>query len=324
MMRQNTRKRNTPIATLIRNYVDKKSGKIKASREEIQWRFDCLDWKDQKKILAAFLRSGMSDRDWAYAKLLDYWDEAFIPQIRELWEAYHEYKCSWVVIRHFPLDYIVQHQAEFTDERDYYFICLRLAKNHDYAIDRSRLSANDYLAVLHHTGRRISDDEAHDTLFTIIHDCCFTSSAFPRLEHVGEGNHPDVVTPAYYHEVRLCIYYLLKLGKEDVVRQFEQWNEKVEDTIYESPEFKSINRSEFFLSYEYESRLVELSNIYAYQMLGEEYKKAGDPSVEEMRKAFNEGLDWYERQKKSTSVDWDSDVNDTCNLDDNAESPLPF
>ena len=33
------RKRNTPIATLIKNYINKKSGKVPESRKEIQLNF---------------------------------------------------------------------------------------------------------------------------------------------------------------------------------------------------------------------------------------------------------------------------------------------
>ena len=57
MINYRIRKRNTPIATLFKNYADKKSGKVSESRREIQRRFDCLDWKDQKKIILAFLDS---------------------------------------------------------------------------------------------------------------------------------------------------------------------------------------------------------------------------------------------------------------------------
>ena len=70
-MTYNTKKRNTPIATLIKNYINKKSGKVSDSRNEIQRRFDYLDWKDQKKIVLAFLESGKTDRQWAYSKTLD-------------------------------------------------------------------------------------------------------------------------------------------------------------------------------------------------------------------------------------------------------------
>ena len=295
-MRYQKRKRNTPIVTLIRNYVDKKSGKVSVSREEIKWRFDHLDWKDQKKILFAFMDSGISDREWAYSKMLDNWDDSFQPKVRELWETYHEHKCSWSIIRYFPLEYIREHIEEFTDERDYYFICLRLAKDKDYVLDRAKLSDRDYLAVLWHTGRTVSDDEARDTLFSIIHDCCFADTFMPRLECVGEGRYDKVITPANYREVNLAIYYLLKLEKDNIVQQFEQWNEQVEDAINDSREFKSIDRNDFFLDYEYDRRRVEIANLYAFQELDERYKLSSDPTVEQMRQTMEQNLEWSRMQ----------------------------
>ena len=97
--------RNNPIATVIKNYTNKKSGKVTDSRNEIQRRFLGLDWKDQKKIMAAFLDAGAADRNWAYSRLLDLWDASFEKKVQELWETYHEEKCSWVMIRHFPKEY---------------------------------------------------------------------------------------------------------------------------------------------------------------------------------------------------------------------------
>ena len=290
-------KRNTPIVTLIRNYVNKKSGKVSVSREEIKWRFDHLDWKDQKKILFAFMDSGISDREWAYSKMLDNWDDSFQPKVKELWETYHEYKCSWSIIRHFPLEYIKEHICEFTDERDYYFICLRLAKDNDYTIDHTKLTDKDYLAVLWHTGRTISDDEARDALFSIIHDCCFADTFMPRLERVGEGRYDKVITPANYREVNLAIYYLLKLEKDNIVQQFKQWSEQVEDAINDSPEFKTIDRNDFFLDYEYDRRRVEIANLYAFQLLDEKYKLPSDPTVEQMRQDMEQNQEWSRMQR---------------------------
>ena len=303
-------KRNTPIVTLIRNYVNKKSGKVSVSREEIKWRFDHLDWKDQKKILIAFLDSGISDREW---------------EIKELWETYHEYKCSWSVIRYFPLEYIKEHIEEFTDERDYFFICLRLAKDKDYTIDLSKLSKRDYLAVLWHTDRTISDDEAHDTLFGIIHDCCFADTFIPRLERVGEGRYDNVITPANFREVNLAIYYLLKLGKDSVVQQFEHWNEQVEDAINDSPEFKSIDRNDYFHDFEYDRRRVEIANLYAYQALDEKYKLPSDPTIVQMRQTMEHNLEWARMQREQPSqTHYQVSEPDLSEMDNNGEDPMPF
>ena len=318
-------KRNNPITKLIRNYVNKKSGKVSVSREEIKWRFDYLDWKDQKKILTAFMESGISDREWAYSKMLDNWDDSFQPKVKELWETYHEYKCSWSVIRYFPLEYIKEHISEFADERDYYFICLRLAKDNDYIIDRTKLTDRDYLAVLWHTGRIISDDEASDTLFSIIHDCCLADTFMPRLERVGEGRYDKVITPANYREVNLAIYYLLKLEKDIIVQQFEQWNELVEDAINDSPEFKSIDRNDFFLDYEYDRRRVEIANLYAFQALNEKYKLPSDPTVKQMRQAMEQNLEWSRMQREQPPHNHHQvSVPDFNNMEFDGEEPLPF
>ena len=324
-MRNKKQKRNSPIATLIKNYVNKNSGKVSASREEIQRRFNWLDWKDQKKILTAFLDSGRSDREWAYGKVLDYWDESFMPKVKALWETYHEYKCSWSVIRYFPLEYIKEHISEFADERDYYFICLRLAKDNDYVIDRTKLTDRDYLAVLWHTGRTISDDEARDTLFSIIHDCCFADTFMPRLERVGEGRYDKVITPANYREVNLAIYYLLKLEKDNIVQQFEQWNDQVEEAINDSPEFKSIDRNDFFHDYEYDRRRVEIANLYAFQALDEKYKLPSDPTVKQIRQAMEENLEWSRIQREQPPHNhYQVSVPDFNNMDFDGEEPLPF
>lgn len=285
-------KRNTPIATLIRNYVNKKSGKVSESRGEIKWRFDYLDWNDQKKILIEFLDSCMSDREWAYSKLLDNWDKTFEPKVKELWEKYHEYKCSWSVIRYFPLEYIREHIDSFTDSRDYYFISLRLAMDKNYIIDRSKLSNTDYLALLYHSGRNISDDDARDTLFSIVHDCCLEHSFITKLEHVGEGRYNNVVAPANYRKVRLGIYYLLKLDKDNVVQEFDKWNEIVEDAIYNSQEFKNIDKNKIDSEYEYNHRRTEIANLYGFQALGDRYKQPLDPTIEQMRQTMELSLNW--------------------------------
>ncbi len=266
-MRSKQRKRNTPIATLIKNYVNKKSGKVSESRDEIKQRFSGLDWKDQKKILDAFLESCASDREWAYGKLIDYWDESFLPKVKELWETSHEYKCSWSVIRYFPLEYITEHMDEFTDERDYYFICLRLAKDKDYVINRAKLSKVDYLAVLYHTDRIISCKDALETLFGVVRDCCQKDAYLMRLERLGRGKYPSVITPANFREVNLAFYYVLQLQQYEAAMLFRAWNDRVEEEIYHSPEFNAIDRKSLVYDFEYDEQRIGVAYKYALQEL---------------------------------------------------------
>ena len=323
-MRNKQRKKNTPIATLIRNYINKKSGKVSKSREEIKWRFNALDWKDQKKILPAFLDSSVSDREWAYGKLLDYWDDSFLPKVKELWETSREYKCSWLVIRHFPLEYITEHMDEFTDERDYYFICLRLAMDKDYIIDRSRLSKTDYLATLYHTDRMISDQDALSTMFEIVRGCCLQDAFVTRLEHIGEGKYPDVISPTNFREVSLAFYYILKLQQYEVAILFNRWNAKVEDAILSSPEFNAIDRNDCYSESDYERCRTEVAKLYAFKMLDDKYKQPADPTFNEMREAYEKNLEWFQMCREQSDKALMSSASEFLDSTSDDEESLPF
>ena len=270
-MKSKERKRNIPIATLIKNYINKKSGKVPESRKEIQRRFDCLDWKVQKKIMQAFLESGKADRLWAYTKLLDNWDKSFELRIKELWEQSHEGKSSWVVIRYFPTKYLSQNIDKFTDDRDYYFICLRLAEDKSFIIDRSKLSITDYLSVLYHTDRQLSDDEARDLLYKTVHDVCTEDSEYPQLSRYAYAGKDFVIGPILFQDVNLAVYYLRKMDLIDVVHQFEIWNEGVQRAVFNSPEFKKIVNTDM-IEYEIEEAKAKVAKKYAYLALDDKYK----------------------------------------------------
>ena len=270
-MKSKERKRNTPVATLIKNYINKKSGKVPASRKEIQKRFDYLDWKDQKKIMQAFLESGKADRLWAYTKLLYNWDKSFEPRIKELWEQSHEGIISWVVTHHFPTKYLSENIDKFTDDRDYYFICLRLAEDKSYIIDRSKLSITDYLSVLYHTGRSLSDDEARDLLYKTVHDVCTEDCDYPQLSKFAYVGKDFVIGPILFQKVNLAVYYLRKMNLTDVVHQFEIWNERVQRAVFNSPEFKTILNTDL-IEYEIEEAKAKVAKKYAYLALDDKYK----------------------------------------------------
>ena len=158
--------KNPPIATQIKNFQNKRSGKVTEARRDIQHRFACLDWKDQKKILKLFLESGYTDRDWAYSKLLRIWDDSFTEKVKTLWDQYHEDKCSWVIIRHLPKEFLLERMHELDYDRNYYFICRRLYNSSDWKIDKGRLSILDCLSLTEEMQTSMDDSEALDYLFT--------------------------------------------------------------------------------------------------------------------------------------------------------------
>ena len=278
-----TGKRNTPIATLIKDYVNKKNGKVSDSRKEIQWRFRYLDWKDQKKIILACLDSCKTDRQWAYSMMLDYWDISFELKVKELWEQLHEERCSWVVIRHFPVKYLSQHLEQFTENRDYFFVSLRLAVDENYIINKDKLSLTDYLSVLHHTGRHISDDEAKDIPYILVHKICVEGfSGYERqLDRYADSRRGSVISPIHFQDVNLALYYLRNLDCSHIVSQFETWNAEVQKTILDSPEYKAVAKSDLDEWDDLNAR-INIARKYAYLALDDKYKLSSDPDIEEV------------------------------------------
>ena len=241
------RKRNTTTVILIKNFVNKKSGKVSEARKEIQDRFCCLDWKDQKKIILAFLESNKKDRQWAYSQALYYWDKSFEPKIRELWEHLH----------------------------NYYYICRRLAENKNFVIDKDRLYPTEYLSVMSHAKRFVPDEEAMDILYFMVHKTCIETSETSLEKYF---NVEDVITPINFQKVNLCLYYLRKLNCPHIISQFMVWNDIVRKAIYKAPEFEAIYQSGKSF-WENRKERIAIARKYAYITLDDKYKLSSDPAV---------------------------------------------
>lgn len=266
-MQYTQKKKNTPIVTLIRNYVNKKSGKVSDSRQEIQRRFEGLDWKDQKKILAAFLASCPSDRTWAYVKLLNLWDKSFESQICDLWEQYHEKRCAWVVVRHLPIAYIKDNISSLSEGRNYYFICLRLAEDKDFIIDKTRLTENDYLSVIANCGRTISEEEATTLLKSLLRRVSTKNIYELEVSHmyVGRGHTPS---PFKILAVSSFMHRLSDLNLSDLGERLHIWDKYVEQIILQSDEYQKLNQT-ILSDYEYREESVKIIQKYIQKLIDE-------------------------------------------------------
>lgn len=268
-MKRELQKRNTPIGRLIRDYTNKESGRVSESKLEIKRRFEHLDWKDQKRIVSAFLDSCRSDREWMYVRLLDLWDDCFASRIAELWEQHHEERCAWVVIRHLPEDYIISQIDSFSNERDYYFVCRRLAHRSDFCIDMERLSPVDYLSVLVHAGRTFSKTMALDLLYEQVNEEC--NNDFFHTNYWKPKDNSDVFHAMYIPNISKAVYYLKKVNFYDIIEEFERWNDRVMEKILNSSEYRDVT-SMNLSDYDYFSRLRSIGRYYLYQELDSKYK----------------------------------------------------
>lgn len=172
MLDYEKRKHNEPISIILKGYLDKDGGKVSNSRREIQRRFYALDWKYQKQILFAFLKSGKYDREWAYTQLYAVWDDCFISVLKDLWEQYHEKRLSWLIIKVFPIDYLKKEFESLSEGRNYFFLALRLRNESDFVLDKTRLNEADLLAVKYKLGEEIIEGDVRDLFFLLIYKLC--------------------------------------------------------------------------------------------------------------------------------------------------------
>lgn len=257
--------RNRPIANVIRDYINKKSGKVTASRSEIKRRFSGLDWKDQKKILSAFLNSSATDREWAYPRLLNYWDPYFEAKVLELWETYHEPKCAWPVIRHCSEDFVKEHISEFYNDRDYYFVCRRLIDDKDFVVEKERLSIVDYLLIKSLRGEKIDDDEALEILWDLIEKKTSFSNPYynpdyPRIKHIFLSRNEMM----YAYDISgfdTAIDCLSRMKKDDVIHKFHLWERDVRKAASESDEYKALQKKTL-KDHDYNYRMFDIFRKY--------------------------------------------------------------
>lgn len=269
------RKRNRPISTVIKEFLDKKGGNVVTARKEIEWRFDALDWRYQKQILFAFLQSGKSDRVWAYKKLLVLWDDCFIPVLQELWEKHHEMQLSWVVIQYFPMEYLKKkfvHLSVFG--RNYFFLCQRLLEEKDFVLDRARLNEPDLLMVKSRLGEKIADDYVMDLFFLMIYKICKQDYYF--MDWViaeKDGNRPllTIFESRIVRNMQRVVEY--ELGRRYLVQQMKDWMHSVTDGFLN--EYKG-EYYESWYTYDKKDFFRQLIKEYCCHQIDAEYRKVWD------------------------------------------------
>lgn len=233
-------RRNRPASTLIKEYCDKKSGKVSEARRELQRRFEGLDWSQQKKILLAHLQACPSDRQWAYPRVLSLWDESFTSVIEELWKTYNEQRCSWIIVNHFPEEYLKCHLDELSQGRNYFFICRRLGHDPQFQPDTSRLLPIDYLSLMAHLGRTVPVDTAMRQLLTIAKQECL-SPHYYSVYRQWTAPRLTKPTPLHISTLNRAYYYLQETPHSDEARQqFEEWCHRVADEVQHDESFVSL------------------------------------------------------------------------------------
>lgn len=261
-------KHNTPIATLIKNYKNKKSGKVVESRREIQWRFASLDWKHQKEILLAFVNAKACDRDWASRKMFVCWDKSFIPVVKTLWEQYHEEPLSWLILRYFPKEFLKQNMNSLSWGRNYYYLCQRLIDDEDFKMDKEKLYESDIIKLYTISQKEVSDKEIREVFFSLIEKICEAeykstychqwNMNFEDIENISILD--NLVVMESFQDIRY------KLGRNELAEELHNWIKGVMYKARESVEYSLIKRMSLQRG-DYKVAMIKLITEYSLRYL---------------------------------------------------------
>lgn len=268
-------------ASFLKWYIiERIKGRGEKALKEIQWRFDKLDKNVKKIIIIALLSSGKEERAWVYKQLYDYWDNAFMNKIKEVFETYHETDCCSIIINYFPISYIQEHMDELYVCYD--LLSLRLISDHvDFFPDWKRLflgCPSSALPILELPDLKISDSEASDILYGTVH--IFATIAFLGHDidkYIKKRGEP--VVPSALDIFSCLIDILVSKGCNQAVNKFYEWEKELYLTIKNSDTFIKFNEK----GKTNKCGIMCITKKYYYRMLPDKYKSPTDSII-----------DWFE------------------------------
>lgn len=207
---------NAPIQLVLKELKSNDKSVVYQALRQLRQRFIGLDKRDQLQVLIHHLNGNKACRNWAYGKLIDLWDDAFEPIIKRLWNQYHEERCAWPIINHFPLQYIFENEEALSIGHNRKFVVRRLCDDATYQINETSLSTYDYVWVLSYTGRSISDDKAKRILIEIVKEISAQKANTIAVIDYSMG-------ATFSTTLNSVLFHLEKMGKQDVVSIFLKW-----------------------------------------------------------------------------------------------------
>ncbi len=247
---------NQPIRRLLRDFEDKKSGKVVESRREIRRRFDYLDRPQQVRFLKACFQSCKSDREWAYEELTAHWDPKFRDIISDLWHEFHEGGARRCIVKHFPIEFVAQEIESLDNKETYYDLCLRLCYYGKFSIDKNRLTPLQVLSLYVKTGYEASDAEIIAQLYRLLINVA--TDDYLLFEKIDRNAKPRCED---FGPCRKASYFIMEMQRYSILGQWKSWNIHLQHMLESSNEYHTIKTSPIS-DYEYREQMSSLFKKY--------------------------------------------------------------
>ena len=159
---------NETLSILLSNYIDKRSKRVVYARTRLKDRFDKQSYRDQNRILRAFLNGSVTDREWACRILRDNWRKELSVNVESAWASTPKPMLAYVILRYFPNSFIIKEQERLEQATSYPHVCARVGNETSFKMDESRLNIMEYLYVMAKLGRNVDKENAEQRLYDFL------------------------------------------------------------------------------------------------------------------------------------------------------------
>lgn len=232
---------NESISILLKFFESKNQVTRIDARYRLRDRFDEQSKIIQTKILKAFLYGSKEDRDWAYRSCSwRYWDASLGRDIKFLWEKYREKKCAEIVIKHFPIEFVLDNIESLFPETNYIYLCARLKNYPSFKIDMERIQERygewGYFNILANSEGEIKKRDVLQKLYMYIIRFINKEKTLPIVGCMRQNGSMinfrlslrlgDISTTHFY-DMSDILKFIGKLGLIDEIQAFRKWDKKV-------------------------------------------------------------------------------------------------
>ena len=236
--------RNGNISTVLKQFADKKSGKVAEARVELRDRYSKQSFQMQRNILKAMLAASKQDRIWAYKQLKNAWDDYFFEDVKKLWEQHREEACIAVVSKHFPTDYVYDNLPWLDKNDNYFYLCVKLVHHPSFKIDARRFINTSHtwwwpeLAYLHIMAKSKSKVEpglATKVLYKYMAFHIQNTSLPPRDSFhydLSDQIHDKTLSTKYFDFVSFTLWCMGELGLTEELLAYEAWDNKIKSLFF--------------------------------------------------------------------------------------------
>ena len=152
---------------LLKDYVERRKGKIVEARRQLRRRFDGLDHDLQVEVAKAFLRQPCrTDREFMYRKLTSgiFWDDCLLEILKYLWENTYESGLAQVIAQRAEKDYVRRHYKKLVGKCRYGDLCIKIGA----VPEKERLTPWSYLYVTYQAGCKLKPKEGRQAVLGVV------------------------------------------------------------------------------------------------------------------------------------------------------------